>query len=125
MMICLPQVLFEELPDCHDYDPYAPQLKCEVLRGHKNGSIISARYAFLLQDLFYPQVRSNVGLHAVLRTQHICPDNAESVRQMSHIQNVKSVWRSNFGLHAVLRTQHICPVLTMLSLSDKCHTYKT
>ena len=33
---------------------YAPPLKCEVVRGHKSGTIISARYAFLLVDLFFP-----------------------------------------------------------------------
>ena len=42
--------------------PYAPQLKCEVLQGHANGTIISARYAFLLADLFYPQVPAPSGL---------------------------------------------------------------
>ena len=51
---CPGEVLFEELPDCHDYDPYAPALKCEARRGHKEGTIVSARYAFLLLDLFYP-----------------------------------------------------------------------
>lgn len=51
---CPEEVLFEELPDCHDYIPYAPALKCEARRGHKEGTIVSARYAFLLMDLFYP-----------------------------------------------------------------------
>ena len=34
--------------------PYAPRLQCEVVRGHPNGTIISARYAFLLVDIFFP-----------------------------------------------------------------------
>ena len=38
----------------HSAQPYAPRLKCEVVRGHQNGTVVSARYAFLLMDLFFP-----------------------------------------------------------------------
>ena len=51
---CPGEVLFEELPDCHDYPPHSPSLKCETRSGHKEGTIVSARYAFLLMDIFFP-----------------------------------------------------------------------
>ncbi len=59
---CPEEVLFEELPDCHDYMPYAPSLKCELRKGHQNGTITSARYAFLLMDIFFPMQQNQTGM---------------------------------------------------------------
>ena len=59
---CPEEILFEELPDCHDYVPYAPALKCEARRGHQEGTIVSARYAFILMDLFYPMQAGQAGM---------------------------------------------------------------
>ena len=50
---CPNEVMFEELPDCHDYGGHR-FLKCELNAGHGNNTIVSARYAFILMDLFHP-----------------------------------------------------------------------
>ena len=54
---------------------YRPALKAEAAHGHKRGTIISARYAFLLVDLFFP-MKAEVRDSASCSYCDVCVDSS-------------------------------------------------